>query len=282
MSTAGEWTQAGSARSTTPDVQPRPEATRQALSRQLYDLLQHGRYRAAGEILDDARSRVPRDQLVGMTTRYLVERQRWRDALALSEEWLAADQGAGWYAKGIGAARAAWPGGTPWKIDIARAAARRLDELARAYGRRSLVEVRRLGILAAVAAAQEERDEMTVVLRHATEIADSFGPEQPVPALAIPFHELAGDLWLQVHRFADAKREYAHSVTRHPGRARSWYGLTLAAAQADDWSTVRIAATQFLTLWADADPDLQELDVARDYLKRATEPSREPTHRLGR
>jgi hypothetical protein len=62
---------------------------------------------------------------------------------------------------------------------------------------------------AAVAAAQDERDEMQVYLAHARTLADSLalaGITRPWP---LPVDAVAGELWLEVDRFADARDAFA-------------------------------------------------------------------------
>jgi len=62
---------------------------------------------------------------------------------------------------------------------------------------------------AAVAAAQDERDEMQVYLAHARTLADSLalaGVTRPWP---LPIDVAAGELWLEVDRFADARDAFA-------------------------------------------------------------------------
>jgi hypothetical protein len=62
---------------------------------------------------------------------------------------------------------------------------------------------------AAVDAAQDERDEMQVYLTHARTLASSLslgGVEWPWP---LPVDVVAGELWLEVDRFAEARDSFA-------------------------------------------------------------------------
>jgi pimeloyl-ACP methyl ester carboxylesterase len=62
---------------------------------------------------------------------------------------------------------------------------------------------------AAVAAAQDERDEMQVYLAHARTLADSLGLARVARPWPLPIDVAAGELWLEVDRFSDARDAFA-------------------------------------------------------------------------
>ena len=85
-----------------------------------------------------------------------------------------------------------------------------------------------IAIRAAVSAAQEEREELGVLLAHARDLSNQMGigggtpPEWP-----LPIDELEGELWFEVDRFAESRDAYeradqARSRPRTPGSA--WPG----------------------------------------------------------
>ena len=83
----------------------------------------------------------------------------------------------------------------------------------------------------------------------------------------IPIHELAGDLFMIVHRYPDARRAYEAALTRYPGRARSMYGVALAPPKLGDATDARARRTEaFLEQWKSADPDRPEIAEAKAYL----------------
>ena len=159
-------------------VAPRPACAQPASPRdQLDEHLQAGRYRDARGFIETVRAQMDGASRIELLAQYTLERRRWDEAMALLDE---PDQTGAratrWYAVGLAATRAAWPGGKVAELELARQAATALDEVAAEHGRRSLDELRRVMILAAVAAAQEEREEMTVLLTHGLELADGFTP----------------------------------------------------------------------------------------------------------
>jgi pimeloyl-ACP methyl ester carboxylesterase len=88
---------------------------------------------------------------------------------------------------------------------------------------------------AAVAAAQDERDEMQVYLAHARSVAESLRlarVERPWP---LPIDLVDGELWLEVDRFAEAAAAFERLVE---GRfaARASLGLGAARERLDDLS----------------------------------------------
>jgi hypothetical protein len=245
--------------------------------RPLYLAIQAGRFGfVASELTALAARTAPEDRdgrsfVAEMTARSLLERERWQDTLALTDDGLTpAGTAHVWFARGFAAARASWPGGTGPLADRARLEADSLA-LADRNGGHRLLDLQRFAVLIALAAAQEERPEMTVLLTHVLDL-DEREPVTDPPALLIPIREIAGDLWLQVARFADARREYTAAVARYPGRARSWLGLARAAARASDAGAARDAYTRFLEIWKEADADLPELAEARTYLGTSPPP----------
>jgi hypothetical protein len=166
-----------------------------------------------------------------MLAAVVMERSSIVDEIA-PEQLDAMDAEAYWYVRGVLAARSAWPGGRNQPLSIARQAADRLETLAANGGRWSRTEVRRALVHAAIAGAQEEREQMSLYLSHAGELDAQLRGAGLHDDEILPFEELAGDLWLQVHRFHDAMRHYRTIVSRQPQRTRAWIGLARAAREA--------------------------------------------------
>jgi hypothetical protein len=73
-------------------------------------------------------------------------------------------------------------------------------------------EIARLVLMAAVAAAQSERDEMGAFLTHAVEMEVLQRAAGQPGAPVVSALEAAGDLWLRVHRYDDAKLAYERAA----------------------------------------------------------------------
>ena len=86
-------------------------------------------------------------------------------------------------------------------------------------------------LVAAVAAAQSEREEMGAFLTHAIAMESlQFAAGQP-GAPVISAHEVAGELWLQVHRFDDARAAFERAVEQVGTTPRITAGLARASAR---------------------------------------------------
>lgn len=177
----------------------------------------------------------------------------WAPVAALVPEQLPArDAEAYWYLRGVQAARAAWPGGREDALAMARESAERLSALASLSGAWSRGELRRVSVLAAIAGAQEEREELTLLLAHGDQLESRLRAIGLRGEVVLPFDELAGDLWQQIHRFEDAKRRYERVVHEWPERTRAWLGLARAARELAATTDARAAARQVLLRWADS------------------------------
>lgn len=137
------------------------------------------------------------------------------------------------YARGLAAARDAYSqGGSAASLAPVRQAAAMLDQIA--GGQPGPAEIARLVLLAAAAAAQNERPEMGAYLAQAADMEalqrDAGQPGAP----GLSALEAAGDLWLRVYRYEDAVAAYERAakylgmtptITANLARARAASGL---------------------------------------------------------
>jgi hypothetical protein len=139
-------------------------------------------------------------------------------------------QVAAWYLGGLSAALEAYKqGGSQESLAPVRDAIGALEKIS---GQRPGVpEIARLVLIAAAAAAQSERDEMSAFLTHALamESLQFMAGEPGAPVLSA--HEVAGELWLQVHRFEDARTAFERAAAQVGTTPRITAGLARAAAR---------------------------------------------------
>ena len=89
-------------------------------------------------------------------------------------------------------------------------------------------------IRAAVSAAQEERDEMALLLEHARSLSDLMGLGGGTPAeWPLPIDELEGELWLEVDRLPEARDAYERATKLKP-TPNAWIGLARSADKLGD------------------------------------------------
>jgi hypothetical protein len=172
------------------------------------------------------------------------------------------------YLRGLVAARAAYAtGGDAASLAPVRAAIAAAGERA-ALG--EVAEIVGFVLRAAAAAAQSERDEMSVMLAQAQQVERSRGARGLGGAPLVSAHEMAGELWLQVHRYDEAAgayrvaRAYAGDTPRIAvGLARSLARLKQDGAACEEYRRlVRQAGTLRPAM-------RNELGEAETYLRRA-------------
>lgn len=121
-----------------------------------------------------------------------------------------------------------------------------------------------VAIRAAVSAAQEERDEMEVFLAHARDVSDTMALAGAPAQWPLPIDEMAGELWLEVDRYPEARDAYRRATKVKP-TANAWIGLARASDRLGDLVAACAAYTQ-----ASASPGLPsavQIEIAMNALK---------------
>ena len=172
------------------------------------------------------------------------------------------------YARGLLDAREAFrQGGLPESLVPVRHAIAALEAIAQS--RPGPPAIAQLVLRAAAAAAQTERDEMRVYLESATRMeALQHAAGQPGAPL-VTAAEMAGDLWLQVHRYEEAWQSYVAAVRQVGPALRVLAGLARTTARQNH---VTAACGAFRTLveeWGLRPAEPQEISEARAYLREA-------------
>jgi hypothetical protein len=182
-----------------------------------------------------------------------------------SGQWCVEAEIAGHYLRGLVAARESYKaGGSPQSLAPVRLAVAAID--ARAPEAPALASLARSVLLAAAAAAQSERDEMALLLEHAVrlEAIQIEAGQRPLPVATA--HDVAGDLWLQVHRYEDAHHAFEQALARVGATPRVMLGLARAAARLKNVAAA-CGHYQMLLAWWDtrSDPPA-EITEARSFL----------------
>jgi hypothetical protein len=161
-------------------------------------------------------------------------------------------------------------GGTMDSLRDVRSASNALSRRAEAGERRW--EVASMALRAVAAASQYERDEMALYLAEATRIeALLLAAGQPGAPL-VSAHELAGDLWLQVHRFEDARRAYALAAERAGRTPRVRLGLARVAIRLQEPALACQEYRWLLEAWGDRAESPPEIVEARTYVSSGCTP----------
>lgn len=148
----------------------------------------------------------------------------------------------------LGALEAARDGGTVDSLRETRSAVHALSR--RAEGRGGRWEVASVVLQAAIAGAQSERDVMAVYLEQATRLELLQLEAKQSPAPLISALELAGDLWLLVHQFEEARRAYERAREHVGPTGRVLLGLARASVRLKDHARACAEYARLLEWWA--------------------------------
>lgn len=135
-----------------------------------------------------------------------------------------------------------------------------------ATGRPGSAEIARLTLHAAAAAAQSERDEMSLYLETALEMESLQRMARLPGAPLVSAAEVAGDLWLQVHRYEDARRAYTEAAARVGSTLRILSGLARTARRLDDAPAACASYRRLLDAWGGRPGLPVEIAEARAYV----------------
>ena len=133
------------------------------------------------------------------------------------------------YFRGLIAARDADGfGGSPESLAVVRATIATLEGRT---PRSRQVDIVVHVLKAAAAAAQSERDEVAIYLAQAIQIETlQLAARQP-GAPVVTAHEVAGDLWLRVFRYEDARQAYLKALSQVGPTPRVLLGIARAEAR---------------------------------------------------
>ncbi len=168
------------------------------------------------------------------------------------------------YLRGWIAARDAYrAGGSPESLRTVSQSIAMLQEI----GKTGQAQIAALVLQAAAAAAQSERDDLALLINYASELEDrNLAAKRPGLPM-ITAHEAAGDLWLQVHRYDDARQAYTRAAERLGVTSRITLGLARLAVRIDALAT---ACKQYQALVASrakgTGAESPELSEARTFL----------------
>jgi hypothetical protein len=187
---------------------------------------------------------------------------------AASGQWCVDAEIAGHYLRGLIAAREAYrQGGSPESLAPVRLAVAAID--ARAHLAPALAAAARAVLLAAAAAAQSERDEMALLLEHAVRLENVQIEAGQALLPVITAHEVAGDLWLQVHRYEEASRAYQQARARVGQLPRVALGLARSSARLKDTSAACEEYRRLLAWWDTRTGQPAEIVEARAFVAQA-------------
>ncbi len=261
----GDWATAASSSARAGAVATNEHARGRALDVELTALMQLGRRRdayaragaairsaaTAGDEAGDAAARAFARVAVAdrrIDGRGLVDRTTLTLGPREAQRWPAV------FVDALDAALRAWPGGDAALLAQARASLEKLQALA---GEDSLHEIDWAATIveAAMAASQDEHQQMALFLMHAAEIEANpatiwLGRERLVPS-----REIAAELWLRTYRYDYARRDAQAVLDTEPARISPYVVLARTATRLHDTAAAAEAWKKVLELRVSADAD---------------------------
>jgi hypothetical protein len=168
------------------------------------------------------------------------------------------------YLRGWIAARDAYRvGGSPQSL---RPVTQSIATMQETLGKSGQPQIAAHVLQAAAAAAQSERDELALMIDYAVQLEDRNLTAQRPALPMITAHEAAGDLWLQVHRYDDARRAYMKAEERLGVTPRITLGLARLAMRIEAFATACKQYRSLVMSWKGSGPEPPELAEARTFL----------------
>ena len=207
---------------------------------------------------------------VAIPARYALERGDWAAAAAIEpvSARIPYVEAVSWFARGYGAARS---GDAAKARDAAKALSDARDREASAnepYWALQ-VDIQRVEVMAWASLADHDADAALTQMRKAVDMEDGTEKSAISPGPIAPARELLGEMLLQLHRPADALKEFEATLTKEPNRFRALYGAAHAAKLEGNDTAARKYSAELLRICAKADqPERAELAEARTMMGR--------------
>lgn len=170
------------------------------------------------------------------------------------------------YLRGLDAAIDAYSqGGSPESLAPVRDAVASLE--VRGASLPGPAQIARFVLLAAAAAAQSEREEMALLLDQALRLEALQRAAGQPGAPVIAALEAAGDLWLQVHRYEDARAAYRRAEQELGARPRVTLGLARVEARLKDVGAACLRYRALIDWWGTRTGEPAPLREARAFVR---------------
>jgi len=174
--------------------------------------------------------------IAAIPARYALERRKWNEAAALATRPVPNaphTEAISNFARALGAAHINELGRARSAIAALSANQEKLVATNEAYWAEQ-VAIQILEARAAVDFAEKRNGDAVLQMKEAVRREDATEKAAVTPGPLAPAHELLGDMYLDMHRPAEALVEYRACLQREPNRYRSLYGAMKAAAGSGD------------------------------------------------
>jgi tetratricopeptide (TPR) repeat protein len=129
----------------------------------------------------------------------------------------------------------------------------------------SSLSIMSLELRASILAAEKNLPEAKALFTEAAKEEKALGYREP-PTFIRPVGETEGAALLRAGDYAGAHAAYAASLVERPKSGLGLYGLARSSEAAGNAAAARTEYAEFVEAWKNADPDMPEMDHAREYL----------------
>ncbi|MBI3804103.1 MAG: hypothetical protein HY282_10120 [Nitrospirae bacterium] len=255
-----------------------PDARLHAMDYLVYAYLQKGQDQKVQAILNELRS-IPRSKEESLTAayalsaipvRYLIERRRWSEAIALPAQPSRYPYAEAiiYFARSVGAARSHRLIEGQGELEVLKSVRDRLLEAKERYWA-DQVEVLLQEAAAWNEYADGKHDRALVHMRAAVDLEGSLEKHPMTPGPILPAREMLGDLLMEVGDLEPALAEFEKSLQVAPNRFNSLYGAARAAERAEKLEQARGYYEKLVALAGQADGNRTALVEAKVFLEKA-------------
>jgi hypothetical protein len=109
---------------------------------------------------------------------------------------------------------------------------------------------------------------MALMLEHAVRLEDVQRAASQPPAPVVTAQEAAGDLWLQVHRFEEARAAYLRAEEKDGRSPKVMLGLARVAVRLGEAAPACRAFRDLVRWWGGREGEPREIREAREFLRQ--------------
>lgn len=128
-----------------------------------------------------------------------------------------------------------------------------------------MLSIMSLELRGAIQAGQGQEPEARTLFAAAQLQEQQLGYHEP-PLYIRPASETAGASWLAAGNWSAAESAYREALLERPNSGFPLYGIALAEEGSGQIAAAAVAYRNFLSAWRSADPDLPQLQHAREFL----------------
>ncbi|MGV7220125.1 MAG: hypothetical protein ACQ9MH_01220 [Nitrospinales bacterium] len=246
-----------------------------------YVLLQQGRWDEANKVLhiklrdmeeaSDKKTSKYYDRMIGAS---IFERESWKSVDSIIDppgvEPISYANATLSFIRGFAAAMQGRPEADQYLVDLKNIRSEGIN--GNYFKRPERLDIWILDIQAAILASQKDYTGAIELMNKAITIVDKLPAPSGPPRIIKPTYELFGEILLKAGDPDQAVRQFKVSLSRHPNRQRSLLGIARSYKMLGMKKDVVEQYSKLLSIWQNADPFLEEVNEAKNYVSLENTP----------